>query len=587
MHDSFHMPARISVFFGHIASNIGDLAINAGTIALLRSIRSDIQIEFVLLNAKRSNFLESGLESFAGAGVSIRHFTSHSGQGAGYLTDPAAFFAACGIAVPEHVLLASGEFLFDHGDTNRNDRNLFWRLLPAHAARQLGIPVTQLPATFGPLATTDSRDLIAGLLAGGVGAATRDARSQRFLTAEGLTAAPLPLLLDPAFFLPPAPRPTGSPGPIGLAFRSEGWGIRLPAAERRRLTDQFHSTGFADSRAFDIARRLIAEALAESDEPVHVFIQTFADLTLAEALKDAATDPDRVMLITPTSVADYVTRLAGLSRLYTSRFHGAIMALLSGTPAYTIYHDAHGHKMPGLYELLGWPQACHDAEARSTAKVVAAIAAARQDEAAAMARIANHLEQLRTATRDWLADELARPATPALAPGSLARPRLALRQMQRRLQNLPADPDLTPAEAAALHAAIAGARRILAVGPGDLGRLATTHRGRYVLNLCPDPAAVLAMQQDLIERAPPSLALARPDALDEALWAAPWFRAPDLALLSGPDWPAVVPALRRRAPDIPILALQPDDQLLPPIAGLVRLAGRVLAIPPAAMALQG
>ena len=96
-------PKRLTVFYGHIASNIGDLAINTGTVDLARAAFPEAQIEFVLLNARTSKFLEMGLASF-GEGVTLHYFDSHSSRMKPYLDDPATFFADCGIERPEVVL---------------------------------------------------------------------------------------------------------------------------------------------------------------------------------------------------------------------------------------------------------------------------------------------------------------------------------------------------------------------------------------------------------------------------------------------------------------------------------------------------
>src|SRR5690554_3395418 len=133
---------RVTVFYGHIASNIGDLAINTGTIDLIRAAFPDARIEFVLLNARKSKFLETGLSSF-GDGISLSFFDSHSSRMKPCLDDPAAFFDECGIERPEAVLLAAGEHLFDYGN-GQNYKSLFWRTLPAYAAARLGIPCVQL-----------------------------------------------------------------------------------------------------------------------------------------------------------------------------------------------------------------------------------------------------------------------------------------------------------------------------------------------------------------------------------------------------------------------------------------------------------
>jgi polysaccharide pyruvyl transferase WcaK-like protein len=58
------MTKKLALFYGHSSSNIGDLAINCGTVNLLRSVCPGASIDVVFLDADLSNFFEVAKSSF-------------------------------------------------------------------------------------------------------------------------------------------------------------------------------------------------------------------------------------------------------------------------------------------------------------------------------------------------------------------------------------------------------------------------------------------------------------------------------------------------------------------------------------------
>lgn len=542
---------RVTVFYGHIASNIGDLAINTGTTDLIRAVLPDATIEFVLLSARKSQFLDTGMASF-GQGVSLHHFDRHSANMNRYLADPAAFFADCGIEQPDFVLLAAGEHLFDYGN-GENYKSLFWRTLPAFAATSLGIPSVQLPATFGPYSGTIAAELVEALTQAVDAVAARDTCS-RDLMAKLVPARPLPLQLDPAFHIARAgalEERRREHGVVGLAMRSDGWGIRLSAEDRKQMTGQFNADGYASSRSYQISRCLIDHLLNETGNKVRIFVQTAADKALAEHLIGSIDTRERVTVCAPESVEGYIHELGQLDRVYTSRFHAVILALLVGTPAYAVYFETHGHKMPGLFEALGWPNACANGSAMAPQSIVRLFLNGQQDEAAQLQKVLSRARSLRQEGRTWL-EEVIRPAKarPRAPLQALATMRNALDQMATELLLDIRAPAVSRADLVKLQKLCNDAHVILDYRAGPLAMMASEMPGKLVIGVSDDRDWVRAMRHRTIGTPSPVLLhLVTPTSFDPltdqrktgaqvghyatSVWDQPFFRDPDLIMLAG------------------------------------------------------
>mgnify|MGYP003630719832 CR=1 FL=1 len=59
---------KIAIFYGHVARDVGDLAINCGEVELLRATYPDAEITAVLLDAKKRSYLETSKASFGPEG---------------------------------------------------------------------------------------------------------------------------------------------------------------------------------------------------------------------------------------------------------------------------------------------------------------------------------------------------------------------------------------------------------------------------------------------------------------------------------------------------------------------------------------
>lgn len=544
---------RITVFFGHVASNIGDLAINRGTIDLLRRCVPDVRIEFVLMNALRSPHLENSLSSVSGGrDVSLHHLTARPEKLTRYLNDPAMFFSDCGIEPPECVVLASGEHLFDYGDAE-NHASLFWRILPAYAAHLMGVRHLSLPATYGPFAGNMSQSLIQSLARTSQGLSARDARSVDVLAELGI---PVPLSLDPAFHIevPDALKQrSGKTGVVGIAMRSDGWGIRLSKDERQAMTARFKADGFESSQSYKLSRKVIDHVLDTTDCDIRIYIQTFADRELAEALAMGSRALDRVHLYTPDSVEDYLEELSGLDWVFTSRFHAAILAFLVGTPAFSCYFESHGHKMPGLYDLLGWPEACANGSALDGDAILLQLATALATAPRKLPVIGRRQEELRQRSLSDLKELLIGVADRTKPPISVEYDmRHALDTLGEALVAAQPGPALPRFEANSLAKLAAKAAVVLEFG--HQATLALHDKAPDTLFICLESSSDQSTALRRRFATSDKLVTVLDDPLEgktgvtetdaQELLAQTWFRHPDLVILSAQQGIAWLPALR-------------------------------------------
>lgn len=395
---------KVAIFYGHAASNIGDLAINAGQVRLLRAAFPQASITVVLFNVERSAFLREAKSSFLTEDrIDFRFFKSHSSFALSYSVEPANFLVDCGVEDADLIALASGELLFEYAGSD-NAASIYWRILPVLAARASGKASVVLPSTFGPFETSISRNLfksmanIADLLA------VREARSAEMVKHYlGLSAAP-PVHLDPAFFLSSgsdSEQPSeGRRERAGLSVRLESWGIRLRSGsglnpKALTVADVRSSQAYAFSRAF------ASGWLENPRNSLTIFAQTAADDLLARTLVDDLGGGTRVVFISPGSVQEYVHQLGKLDFVVTSRFHAAILSLVSKTLPIGVYFSVHGHKMPGLFESLGIPQYCFQLDGADLQVAASSVAVAVQGTGV-LEEVYHRIQLGREATVEWL-----------------------------------------------------------------------------------------------------------------------------------------------------------------------------------------
>ncbi len=412
------LPKKIALFYGHVASNIGDLAINSGTVNLLRSACHGVNIDVVLIDADASEFLGAAKSSFDDQGdIRFTYLKTHGEKPSLYLRSPETFFAEAGVSDADVVLLSAGEHFFAY-QHEENAKSLFWRTFPAYAAKLAGKKCVQLPSTLGPFETDRSSALLSSLLGLIDALAVRDARSLQLLKTRYATEKPL--LLDPAFFLHSpvaAQQAQKTHGATALVMRSEGWGIRLSNASRKEQTERFKASGYEASKAFVFSLEFASRLLNTTDEVLRVFVQTTADQELADELGRRLPEfleSGRLTIERPYSVQDYLSRLAVVDRVVSNRFHALILGMVVGRQTHGLYFDVHGHKIPGLFNLIDAPGRCHDLS--NTEPRTAAIAVldevARETEVQQKS-VQKRVEKLRQDTVAWLNDALQKPTSTA------------------------------------------------------------------------------------------------------------------------------------------------------------------------------
>jgi len=413
------MTTKIALLYGHVASNIGDLAINGGTVNLLRAVFPDVNIDVVLLDADASDFLDAAKSSFDGqGGIRFTNLKTHGEKAPLFLRSPKMLFEEAGVADADIVLLGAGEHLFGY-QHEENDKTLFWRAFPAYAAKVAGKKCIVLPSTFGPFESERASALFTSLLRLTDAVAARDSRSRQLLKSR--YDADTPLLLDPAFFLdfpkPVPQQPQEKYGATALVMRSEGWGIRLSSASRREQTERFKASGYEASKAFSFSLKFATRLLNTTDQTLRVFVQTTADQELAEELGKRLTEfmeSGRLTIERPHSVKDYLRRLSQVDRVVSNRFHALILGMLAERPVHGIYFDVHGHKIPGLFDLLEAPGSCINLSqmdpVAAAAEVLSNIARESESE---HRRLQARIENLRKDTELWLKDAFLQPASSA------------------------------------------------------------------------------------------------------------------------------------------------------------------------------
>jgi polysaccharide pyruvyl transferase WcaK-like protein len=400
---------KIALFYGHAASNIGDLAINQGVVNLLREINPDGQLNVVFLGSEKKEFLQAAKSSFGNDGYCrFSSVEANDGKALSYLFSPGDFLKQAGAEDADIILLGSGEHLFQylHGE---NSCNLFWRIFPAYVASLVGKPCFLMPSTIGPFEDTRSSGLITTLLGIADGVAVRDSRSQAILKSY-FGADNVPLLLDPAFFLgsPGREENLSSPASTGitaLVMRSEGWGIRQSKEQRTSTTSSFRKAEYVNSSALQFSLAICKKMLAGPDQRIRIFVQSAADRELADCLLKQLGQiglEDRIQIYRPVAVDDYLEELSLVDRVVASRFHALIFGLVVGKPAHGVYFDVHGHKMPGLFELLGVAQNCINLSTTSPEHAANSTMANILRERVTFEAVGDRIRDLHAETIRWL-----------------------------------------------------------------------------------------------------------------------------------------------------------------------------------------
>lgn len=369
---------KIGLFYFHVASNIGDLAINEGVFSILKKMYPNASVECFILDGEKSPHLSSSVNH----DVSFKFFSGRNSDAVFYSARPELFWdEVVGDLDLDLVVVNSGEHYFQY-EHNENSYSLFWRLLPALAAIQKRLPVFLFPSTVGPLETDESVKLFKVFIENCARVYIRDADSYEYLRStlnlSNDVFSKVKLAIDPAFFikndqhineLTKAPYPSGNS--IALVMRLEDWGIRIKDKERKEKNRRHVDEGFLNSVSYSFSCSLIDDILLKTEKNVVLFAQTLADKKLSLKVHDKYLDTNRVFYYEPTSVHDYLEKLKLVDEVVASRFHALIMGMVVGKFPHGVYFKDHGRKMPGLFSLLGVEGYCSQLSASNFKEVAA------------------------------------------------------------------------------------------------------------------------------------------------------------------------------------------------------------------------
>lgn len=352
---------KIALFYGHSASNIGDLAINSGQIELLHSAFPFAEVNVIFLNGNLSPFLDFSKNSFQNKGaIKFLNLEARIDKALMYLNQPSALLTDLNIDDVDLILVSSGEHLFQ-SEAQSNRESFFWRSMPIYVAKACGLACGVLPSTFGPYESECSKNLISKLIDISDYVGVRDVHSFQLIKTQ-LQRENISLTLDPAFYLDATSLRESEKkyNKVGLIVRAENWGIRLSSEKRRVLTNRFREESYTNSIAFKFFFALISNLISETDKSCVIFVQTDADQEVSDCIINSFSGKyrERINIYRPSSVEDYLDALSHTDCIITSRFHAAILGFNLGKNVFGVYLDVHGHKMPGLFEFLGVPEKC-------------------------------------------------------------------------------------------------------------------------------------------------------------------------------------------------------------------------------------
>ena len=391
--------SRIALAYGFLGSNLGDVAITTGALALLREAGAQGTIK-VISRGLNTRLTRGSWERVLNYDSDIvAHAWDHTLGCFRSSEAPTEAFVRALIDTPEvrrqilesaglndveRVYYSGGENLYSYGGA-RDDWNLLGRLVPILAARAEGLRTGFLPCTFGPFDSEMSRSLITEAVSGADFVMARDARSRDQLPAP-VEATPG---ADCAFFTPSAMDSQSPPSRwgkrIAMVPRLEGTGLRLgPEASRAYLDTVEISDSSAFKLYYSIGRRLLA-----SGRFIRLLTQCDADVKLNQALFKAlephAESDNQLKLTRPANLKAYHRILATCGSVVTSRLHTAIFALQNGVVPLALYYETHGHKTPGVLSLLDIERFCLPAESFTADMLLPLLSEARRsgEEAAA------------------------------------------------------------------------------------------------------------------------------------------------------------------------------------------------------------
>ncbi len=414
---------KIGIVYGHITSNLGDVAINHGTAAMLRRVAPEAHVHVVLLKVSDDSLPVAkaafeGIENVSFCILRTRHKTAAGVSGslselelaAKYVLEPGLFIEDAGLTGCDIVLYNSGEQVFAYDDHGSHVK-LIWRVLPALAAKASGMRFVVLPATVGPFESPSLEPMLRAFFTLNDDMAVRDTVSAQ-MAAEFMGADPPPVLLDPAFFTPvPKQEERDADPTLALVMRLERFGLRYGTYyHTRNQSMACAQEGFDASPSHRFAVAAARAFIEQVGGRVKLLVQArLSDGDLTSAIADTLREEgygDKIHLVQPASVTEYQSTLATTDLVVASRYHACILGLVAGRPVMGVYFDEHGHKMPGLFDMLEMPDHCVSLSRRAPESVAESVASLFLDGRQAFADMPERLLAKQQETLAWLQQAL-------------------------------------------------------------------------------------------------------------------------------------------------------------------------------------
>lgn len=350
------------IFFGHVAYNKGDLAVNQGSVQLLNEAFPGCTIDIVLWNAgKHPNLIES-LASLATGNVRF-HPIQSALSGPLALDEVETFIEILeSSSVPKVgvAVMASGEHLFHR---QGNSQPALLRLAAMEYATRNDMPLLIFPSTLGPFDHSEVSQRVRVMLSESISVGVRDLKSYLTETAETPNSTGYSLIADPAFHLmkglPAEDTGLSKDGSksILVSLRFEGFGMRIGSAESAANLKTHRREDFKRSCSLMATEQALDELAKDPTySNLQIVVQTRADREISVALEALARTrwPHlSVALMDSPSYNQWMQAISSADTLVSSRFHSLVLALAFGKKVIGIELDGLGHKISGLHGLVG------------------------------------------------------------------------------------------------------------------------------------------------------------------------------------------------------------------------------------------
>ena len=260
---------KVALLYGHLASNLGDLAVTSGAISLMAPV---VGLENIRLIVPPLSDVATGavkaLEAIHGT-LDLR-IVEDALVGAvkgrepenvaaldvfgDLITQPTEVLKRNGLEDVDVLVFNSGEHLFAGGSL-REGYALAGRLMPLIAGAAVGRKVICLPSTLGPFEDPVSTALARLFIKQSSAVALREAASRHHLEKIGLDADELGIqtLLDPGFFIEVPRTAATSPGDpelVSVVVQLDQFGMRIGGRKSSEAVRAFRCDGFRQSSAF-------------------------------------------------------------------------------------------------------------------------------------------------------------------------------------------------------------------------------------------------------------------------------------------------------------------------------------------------